>query len=202
MEENIKPKKVKPAGVSHMVRLFVGLELPPPVVAQLGKLPEPIIGVKWCPAEQFHLTLYFLGEVRRENLSKIKGTLAQVAARPFTLNLTSVGCFPPKGTPKVLWSGVSTGAVEVLDLQDKVEDALKRVGVREDQRNYHPHVTLGRNKSASRRTIQGWVMECQSFRSSPFDVTQFILFSSEMTTAKGMVYKKEAKYRLSASLRP
>jgi len=46
-----------------MPRLFVAIELPRRIKAELDGLRKEIPGVRWVPLDQLHLTLAFLGEV-------------------------------------------------------------------------------------------------------------------------------------------
>jgi 2'-5' RNA ligase len=103
--------------------------------------------VKWVEAENVHLTLLFLGEVEDRDLPAICRVVADCCAQhdAFTLSVESVGCFPNPRRPRIVWAGVSTGTEELCALHDALEPPLLDLGCyRREDRQYTPHVTLGR----------------------------------------------------------
>lgn len=134
------------------MRLFVAINLDPslktPLAEIQGKLKATEAPVSWVKPEQLHLTLKFLGEVAEAALPLLQDALgrclAEVAA--FSLALSGLGTFPPKGTPRVIWVGVSEGGPEVGELNARIEEALHPLGFPREDRPFHPHLTLGRVK--------------------------------------------------------
>jgi 2'-5' RNA ligase len=106
--------------------------------------------VRWARPEQLHLTLRFLGNVPRNELTRLGEALSSACAelRAFELGLAELGCFPHSRSPRVVWIGV-TGAVTQLDgLERRVEEALRGFGdPAEEARAFHPHLTIGRVKA-------------------------------------------------------
>ena len=103
-------------------------------------------GVTWVRPEGIHLTLKFLGNVKREPLSRLQEAVASgvIAHSPFRLRLSGAGVFPNRRRPRVLWAGVQ-GELEALGgLRQMVEDAAVRVGFPPEGRPFSPHLTLGR----------------------------------------------------------
>ena len=103
-------------------------------------------GVTWVRPEGIHLTLKFLGNVKREPLSRLQEAVASgvIAHSPFRLRLSGVGVFPNRRRPRVLWAAVQ-GELEALgDLRQMVEDAAVTVGFPPEGRPFSPHLTLGR----------------------------------------------------------
>ena len=87
-----------------MQRLFVAIDVPETVRAELAGLAEPLEGVVWTRPEQLHLTLRFIGETeKREGL---EAALERVRVEPFILPVGGIGVFPHRGPAKVLWAGV------------------------------------------------------------------------------------------------
>jgi RNA 2',3'-cyclic 3'-phosphodiesterase len=105
--------------------------------------------VGWVPAPNLHITLKFLGWVPPDRVGAIDAALRPVTARaPFELRLHGLGAFPPRGKPRVLWIGARGGAGDLVDLARDVEARLEDIGFSREPRPYHPHLTLGRVKSA------------------------------------------------------
>jgi 2'-5' RNA ligase len=102
--------------------------------------------VAWVPAENLHLTLHFLGEQSEDRAADATAALAEAVAalRPFSLSLHGLGAFPGLERARILWTGVSGGALDARALQARVEDALEVRGFTREARPWHPHVTLGR----------------------------------------------------------
>ena len=137
--------------MADRLRLFIAVEVPPPVLGALGKLTElltrsRISGLKPVRPEGIHLTLRFLGTVDRERVQDIVDAISPVAAasQPFSLRLGRPGVFPGRGYPRVLWVGLE-GEVEALtDLQAGIEGSLSSVGFPAEPRPFHPHLTIAR----------------------------------------------------------
>lgn len=96
-----------------------------------------------------HVTLKFLGAVTAEQLEEIFSELSAMAETisPFSLGVSGLGQFPPRGVGRVLWVGL-TGDLDALGrLVLATEDVCERTGLPRDLRPFRPHVTLARSKS-------------------------------------------------------
>ena len=81
-----------------MMRLFVGLDLPWETKQQLASLAGGIPGARWVPAENYHLTLRFIGEVpahRAEEIDHALGSLGlhRVALSVFAFNERAIRAY-------------------------------------------------------------------------------------------------------------
>ena len=136
------------------LRLFVAINLDPSLKASLAEIQARLKAtqapVSWVKPEQLHLTLKFLGEVAEATLPALRDTLGRCLAEvsAFSLSFSQLGTFPPKGTPRVIWMGVSEGGQEVEKLHGRIEEALHPLGFPREDRPLHPHLTLGRVKGA------------------------------------------------------
>ena len=105
-----------------------------------GRAPD---GVRWTPAENWHVTLAFYGDVGEgpaEVLAELMTGIAADAA-PFDLELSGAGVF----AHRTLWAGVGGDVEAVHSLVAGCRDAGEAVGARQDDRvRSRPHVTLGR----------------------------------------------------------
>lgn len=105
--------------------------------------------VSWVEPENLHLTMLFLGNVDEREVPDICRIVARVAKEmpAFALGLSGTGCFPNARRPRVLWAGVGAGRDGLIDLHDGLEAALLEHGCyRREERDFTPHVTLGRVK--------------------------------------------------------
>ena len=131
------------------MRLFVALNLPKKERDRIHRAARPLrdqeVPVRWVVADNYHLTLKFLGEVRTERLGSIEQVLARVAAgcAPFAANLSGFGAFPTIRRPRVVWLGVEPSPA-LRCLKQDVEWGLADLGFERETRAFHPHLTLGR----------------------------------------------------------
>lgn len=134
------------------IRTFVAIVLPEPLLRQLAQVQRqlekkaPPESVRWVNPEGIHLTLKFLGDTPVAKLESIRAALAAVAARsaPCTFTVGGLGCFPNARRPRVLWVGVQPVGGELAALQRAVEAAMKPLGFPPEDREFTPHLTLGR----------------------------------------------------------
>jgi 2'-5' RNA ligase len=139
------------------MRLFTGIELNASVVQAAGELVgelskrseqlAPRSRIAWVTAERMHVTVRFIGHKDDDACARIRAVLEDpVPVSPFTVRAAHLGSFPPRGSPRVIWAGLS-GDVEHLEAVERdVTARLSRVGIPPEDRPYSPHLTLGRVK--------------------------------------------------------
>ena len=175
------------------MRLFVAIALPDSVARSLLQLETGVPGARWSTREQLHLTLRFIGEVDSRDASAIDDALSAISAPGFALQLKGVGEFGGKN-PRALWAGVAPNQA-LLHLQRKIETALQRIGLEAEQRRFTPHVTLARLKAVPRGRVMDFLVDHALYASAPFEVGEFVLFSSALTP-NGSIYVPERAYPL------
>lgn len=150
----IKAGKEKP----KMVRLFIGLELPPAVKVRVHKMAGPVLSRiqkgKLTDADNYHLTVFFIGEVTEEAVAAWKECVAEAAevSDAFELTLCNTGFFSRKNR-KILWFGSEASDrlealyKHVMAAADKTLFTLGKPAVSTQpgaSRPFRPHVTLCR----------------------------------------------------------
>jgi len=180
-----------------MYRLFVAIDLPADVKEQLRPLCGGLPGARWVGGEQLHLTLRFIGEVDGGVFRDVDEQLGMVRASSFSLVLQGVGHFPPRGQPRVVWVGVEKSD-PLKHLHGRVESALAEAGLDRDGRKFSPHITLARLKETPATRVGRYLEEFGLFRTEPFPVDEFTLYSSTLTR-HGPVHTPEATYPLRES---
>jgi RNA 2',3'-cyclic 3'-phosphodiesterase len=176
-----------------MLRLFVGIELPAALRLRLSLLCTGLPGARWVDSGNLHLTLRFIGEVDEGMASDIDAALARIRAPRFEVALAGAGTFGGE-RPRLLWIGVEDNK-PLLELQERVEAALRRAGVPPDTRRYSPHVTLARLKRPDLARVQGFLAANALFRAPPVPVERFSLIAS-YPTKSGAIYEDQADYPL------
>lgn len=148
----------------------MAVEANPPVVSALERLLTalqqrasalaPRSRVAWVPPERLHVTVRFIGHVGADRFEAIARVLEQPLNLPsFDATVAGVHAFPKSGSPRVVWAGVEQGAARLRDVEREVSARLQRLGMREEARDYAPHLTLGRVKEPNglraRALLQG-----------------------------------------------
>ncbi len=180
------------------MRLFVALALPDTVRWQLRLLSGGLPGVRWVEPESFHLTLRFIGEVDGGQFHDIDAGLAGIRAPQFNVSLAGIGHFGSGSKLRSLWVGVDKQPA-LYHLHDKIESAVVRAGLPPDGQKYQPHVTLARGKGETTPKLGEYLVHNNLFRSPPFEVTHFTLFSSYLSH-NGAIYTPERSYELASRL--
>ena len=186
------------------MRLFVAIELMDEMREALkevqGALGRATDGVRWVRPEQLHLTVKFLGEVPDGEVPRVAAAVARSAerSRPFELQLTECGCFPPSGPVRVVWVGTHEASGALQECVNTVEDELEGVGFPRETRAFSPHLTIGRAKEG--RSAGGMRAAVERCKVKPVrqSVEELTLMSSVLSP-KGPTYNVVTKARLSGS---
>jgi 2'-5' RNA ligase len=177
-----------------VIRLFVAIPFPLDMRQRLALLSGGIPGARWTAADNFHLTVRFIGEVDGHGYDDVVDALAQVRAPRFDLVLSRIDHFGKGDKARVLWIGVEKNPA-LLHLHDRVESALVRAGLEPEGRKYSPHVTLARLDRAPSGRLGAFVQANHLVRVGPLSVDRFVLFSS-WSRGEGPIYELEAEYPL------
>jgi RNA 2',3'-cyclic 3'-phosphodiesterase len=176
------------------MRLFIAVPLPEEIRTHLHLLCGGLPGMKWVPPENFHISLRFIGEVDGGVFDDVDAALTGVHAPRFSLALSGVGHFG-NGRIRVLWAGVAKKPA-LQHLHDKVESAVVRAGLPPDGQKFTPHITLARPKAPPPiGKLQTFLAHNNLFKTEPFEVTQFTLYSS-LLGSTASVYRPERDYEL------
>ena len=142
-----------------------------------------------------HLTLHFLEEADQALEQRALSALAEpIRVAQFNLTFNRLGCFPPSGSPRVLWLGVSEG----LSALGRVHEVLgRRLGVRAAAREpFNPHLTLARFRDrVPRREITQ--MGAIPAAAGPCPIDRVTLYESRLA-AGGPTYIALAEAHLEA----
>lgn len=184
------------------MRLFVAVNLPDGVRKRAWRasapLREPGFPVKWVGEEGLHLTLRFLGSVERGGASEVSAALEGAArgSGPLDLRLGGVGAFPSLRDPRVLWLGVE-GPPELTALREAVEGAMAALGFGHEEREFHPHVTLGRvRRGAQRGALEGLAAAAGRVRLDAACRIDSVELMESVTGPEGARYTVVSSHRL------
>jgi len=180
------------------LRTFIAIEFPSEILRKIEKIINyfksltPEASLKWVATENLHLTIKFIGDFPEDNLAQLKSTINESLqdVRQFTISVEGLGMYPSGKRPRVIWLGISQ-ADPIIEIHQKLDDALQTLNVKPDHRKFSAHLTIARVR---RRTEDEVVAEIGKTLSEfkvgslgEAKIDKFHLFQSELTP-KGPIY--------------
>jgi 2''-5'' RNA ligase len=180
--------------VSEVLRVFVAVDVEDNLlVSRIARVADTLAGIgvpmKIVEPYNLHITLRFIGEVRRGVVEEVARALKEVKFRAFNMTLKGLGAFPSTLNPRVVWIGVSEGYKELSSLREEVERVVRRVGVPAEREEFTPHVTLARVKGT--RNIASLTRMLNDMRDYEFGnmVVDKIRLKKSTLTRQGPIYE-------------
>ncbi len=172
-----------------MIRCFIAIDIDDEDI--IGKIRDVqshlnVEGVKLVEPENIHLTLKFLGNVPEERIKYIAEELDTISFKKFSFRIRGVGAFPNVNRPRVVWLGIREGAEKLVELQEIVENCMKRIGFRPEPKKFHPHITLLRVKRFN-PVLQSRIRDVCKVEIGSFNVS-CIRLKKSVLTPKGPIY--------------
>jgi 2'-5' RNA ligase len=134
------------------MRLFTALDVPGEIAARLRAFVDRLRStakLTWSPMENLHVTTKFIGEWPELRLTELTDALAAVPpSGPVEIAVRGVGWFPDARNPRVFWTGIESGP-ELQTLARETEQAVAKLGVPVEDREFHPHLTLARRRDSA-----------------------------------------------------
>lgn len=140
------------------MRAFIALELPDAFADEVAGLSRQLSQVcegRFVPAESYHLTLAFLGEVGEAEAASAVSALEAACAGcgPVELRPSGLGTFG-RGRDVTLWLGIEKDP-ELVRLASRVREQLDARGLAYDEKPFSPHVTLARRVRGLEGSLDG-----------------------------------------------
>lgn len=179
---------------SETLRAFLAFALPGGVTASIEEIQRRLksfdLRIRWVRPDGIHLTVKFLGDIRRKDLGKIEAACAGAVrgVKPISLRAEGVGVFPNSSRAKVLWAGMAGDTAGLSEVARRIEEAMLQVGFPKESRPFKGHLTLGRAKERiDPKRLSGALQSVSDFSSESFTADRLFLFQSELTPS-GAVY--------------
>ena len=129
-----------------LIRTFISVDVPiTEEISSLLNSLRDIKGIRVPPEGQIHLTLKFLGNTDEKKVTKLCASLREALSDSFSfdVNISGLGAFPNERNPRVLWMGVKAPE-ELIGLADIVDETVRSLNLRCDDKKFSPHITVGR----------------------------------------------------------
>lgn len=178
-------------------RIFVALDIPDEAKNKLFEIVYHLHtdkNLKWENKDKIHLTLKFVGDVDDELIPEIKNDLKFLQEyKTQNLQITGFGFFFRLKEPKILWASLNFSD-ELKLIAQRLDDYFSRFGIKKENREFKPHLTLMRIKNNPGDNF------INKFKNSKFEPIDFqsntiSLIKSELKPS-GSVYTEIKKYNL------
>src|SRR3972149_9024661 len=134
------------------VRAFIACDIPDLFLEKISSVQDRLKGldmdVTWTKVGGIHITLKFLGDIEEGYIDKVAAVIEEISKgqAPFEISIKGSGAFPNLKNPRVVWIGVEDEVNVLSKLQQGLDDRIKGLGFEPEDREFRPHLTLGRVK--------------------------------------------------------
>ncbi len=174
------------------IRAFIALPASTEIQKQMADVQSKLMAtqadVKWELQNKFHITLKFLGGIESQRIESLSAALADLAKQfsTFEIIYDSLGVFPNIHNPRVIWIGSKFNQI-VFDLQTGVERVSSAFGFLKEERDFHPHITLGRVKGTGHIGRLTEAIKTVTFESIQSRCSELLLMKSDLQSS-GSIY--------------
>jgi 2'-5' RNA ligase len=170
------------------MRLFFAIDPDPSAREQLSR---EIAGVRaslgsgadhwrWVGADLVHVTLHFLGELDDAAETRVRAAAGfSIPRPPFDVAVSTLGTFPPRRAPKVLWLGLTAGVESLAEVHRDLAGRLAGADAGFTPRPFSPHLTIAR----ARRVPRAETPAATSIAPIVWRVDRVTLYASDLSGA-------------------
>lgn len=181
------------------MRTFLAIDLDDAILDRMAgiqsRIDDPGSKINWVDRENLHITLNFLGDVPDELLTQVCDVAAAVAGQiqPFEIEVAGLTVTPPRGSPRMFWADVEDPTGSLTIMHEQLDAGLYGLGLRQEERNFRPHITLARIKYAANpahlRRLAGELAHIElGFQ----HVEELVAYASQLTS-EGPIYTAIAR---------
>src|SRR3989338_4810213 len=131
---------------NNVKRLFISVDLPSTIKAELIAYQLKSGDIKWNNPEQLHITVYFLGNADGAKIPIIKKIIQRVTVgfKPFTLKLTGIHV----ERSNMIWISIEDATRNLAEIHNRLKKEFGRenLGQETTNRPFKPHILLGKYK--------------------------------------------------------
>ncbi len=154
--------------------------------------------VRWADIYKMHVTLAFLGDTSEDTIKEVSNMLRQICAKVnrFEFRISGLGFFRSLNDARVIWAGIENSE-KLSDLFSIIKSGLDGLGVDTEEREFRPHLTLGRLKRIkNKHTLEELFSRYGDYKFQDVNVAEVIYYESILQPS-GSVYLPIKTFRLS-----
>lgn len=181
------------------MRTFLAIEIDDYIKNKINDTQEIIknntdSSIKYVETENIHLTLKFFGEINKQQLNDIIQIVEESIGNyeKYPLKVVNIGAFPNIYRSKVIWTGIKDNKI-TTNLIKELDEKFNKIGFKKEK-NYVPHITIGRVKNSS----EG-LSECLNDIKKAYHgkmVVKKICIKSSKLTPNGPIYNNIKEFEL------
>ena len=137
-----------------------------------------------------------------DSIPELDGEVQKVCHQysSFDIALRGIGCFPNRRNPRVLWLGLQGDLKRMGEFRNSLQQQLKPFGIKEEKRDFRPHLTLGRFRKPNKISAQlDQILSLyEDITSSSCTLKELNLFKSDLKP-EGASYTKLKTWPLSGN---
>ncbi|NLL80987.1 MAG: RNA 2',3'-cyclic phosphodiesterase [Tissierellia bacterium] len=128
------------------MRLFIAINLSSEEKTKINNIKDKLKANsskgKFVDDEHLHITIEFLGDIEKDKVDLIKSLMNEIKTQSFILNPNKIGYFKRR-EGNIYWLGMEKNH-SLIGIYDKLHKRLREEGFKVDNRDFSPHLTLGR----------------------------------------------------------
>ncbi|MCF8335394.1 MAG: RNA 2',3'-cyclic phosphodiesterase [Bacteroidales bacterium] len=156
--------------------------------------------IKWVNSDQFHITLFFLGDTDEEMIPRVRTQIGNLIDQfsAFYINLSGLGVFKNLHKPRVLWAGIYQYDT-LKEIKERIDEEMVSLGFPAEERDFKPHLTMARLKWINdKEKLKGLIEGYKNEDFQQVKINECIYYESILKPG-GPVYKPIEKFILSDS---
>ena len=144
--------------MNNKKRIFISIPLLNNTKEELISFKEDYkdLPIKWVSDNNLHITLFFIGYLNKDKIALITEDLKNLLLnyKKFLIELTNIEYYPKgKKNANYIWVIIKKSK-ELIELNKKIKDILlKNNIILLEEKNFLPHITLGKIKRTIWKTI-------------------------------------------------
>lgn len=183
------------------MRAFLAIEIEDYIKDRINETQEIIKNtdsarINYVNSENIHLTIKFFGDIDDKKQAQISDIVKETISdyKEYKLKLVNVGAFRNINNPRVIWVGIKDDNTTV-DLIKELDMKFSSIGF-DKERNYTPHITIGRVKNINdKRSLTDTLKKLNREYFGKMQVKELCLKSS-ILTPEGPIYNTEERFKL------
>lgn len=179
------------------IRSFLAFELPDKIAKIVSLVSEDLRrlhpDIRCVNPHNIHLTVLFMGSISGDYAGPIGNEAENICSRsgPYKVSLNGCGIFGGRHNPRVVWIGLYGDIKRMADLRDSLQHSLVPFGIKEEHREFKPHLTLARFRKGFRpgSRLEEFLRKHNALSSPVCNLRELVMFKSDLNPG-GAVYTK------------